>query len=71
MDFILAPSLFNSCMHWVLCRDVDESQCGVSVSDRITVVYFAAEVVKPLGLQATGQDQGTCVWRLAELNSAV
>ena len=30
---VLAPSLFNICMDWVLGRVVDQSHCGASVSN--------------------------------------
>ena len=39
---VLAPSLFNTCMDWVLGRVVEQSHCGASVSNtKITDLVFA------------------------------
>ena len=39
---MLAPSLFNTCMDWVLGRVVEESHCGASVGNtKITDLVFA------------------------------
>ena len=39
---VLAPSLFNTCMDWVLGRVVEQSHCGVSVGNtKITDLVFA------------------------------
>lgn len=43
---ILVPSLFNVCMHWVLCRAVDQSNCGASISNtKIIDLDFANNAV--------------------------
>ena len=40
------PSLFNTCMDWVLGRVVDQSHCGASVSNKkITDLVFADDAV--------------------------
>ena len=40
------PSLFNTCMDWVLGRVVDQSHCGGSVSNtNITDLVFADDAV--------------------------
>ena len=50
---VLAPSLFNTCMDWVLGRVVEQSHCGASVG-KITDLVFAddaaifAELLKVL-----------------------
>ena len=39
---VLAPSLFNPCMDWVLGRVVEQSHCGASVGNtKITDLVFA------------------------------
>ena len=39
---VLAPSLFNTCMDWVLGRVVEQSHCGASVGNtKITDLVFA------------------------------
>ena len=39
---MLAPSLFNTCMDWVLDRVVEQSHCGASVGNtEITDLVFA------------------------------
>ena len=39
---VLAPSLFNTCMDWVLGRVVEQSHCGASVGNTdITDLVFA------------------------------
>ena len=39
---VLAPSLFNTCMDWVLGRVVEKSYCGASVGNtKITDLVFA------------------------------
>ena len=39
---VLAPSLFNTYMDWVLVRVVDQSHCGASVGNtKITDLFFA------------------------------
>ena len=39
---VLAPSLFNTCMDWVLGRVVEQSHCGASVGNtEITDLIFA------------------------------
>ena len=41
---MLAPSLFNTCMNWVIGRGVEQSHCGASVSNtEITDPVFADE----------------------------
>ena len=43
---VLAPSLFNTCMDWVLGRVVDQSHCGASVGNtRVTDLVFADDAV--------------------------
>ena len=43
---ILAPSLFNTCMDWVLNRVVSQTQCGASVGNtKITDLVFADDAV--------------------------
>ena len=43
---ILAPSLFNTCMVWVLNRVVSQTQCGASVGNtKITDLVFADDAV--------------------------
>ena len=43
---VLAPSLFNTCMDWVLGRVVDHSHCGASVGNtKITDLVFADDAV--------------------------
>ncbi|KAG0723422.1 Transposon TX1 uncharacterized protein [Chionoecetes opilio] len=43
---ILAPSLFNACMDWVLDKVVDQSDCGASVGNtKITDLVFADDAV--------------------------
>ena len=43
---VLAPSLFNACMDWVLGRVVDQSHCGASVGNtKITDLVFADDAV--------------------------
>ncbi|KAG0716601.1 LINE-1 reverse transcriptase [Chionoecetes opilio] len=43
---VLAPSLFNACMDWVLDKVVDQSDCGASVGNtKITDLVFADDVV--------------------------
>ena len=38
---VLAPTLFNACMDWVLGRTVDRSSCGASLGDiRVTDLDF-------------------------------
>ena len=62
---VLAPSLFNTCMDWVLGRVVEQSHCGASVGNtKITDLVFADDAamqslevlvmeVKPLGLKVS------------------
>ena len=39
---VLAPSLFNTCMDWVLGRVIEQSHCGASVGNtEITDLVFA------------------------------
>ena len=39
---VLAPSLFNTCMDWVLGRVVEQSYCGASIGNtKITDLVFA------------------------------
>ena len=39
---LLAPSLFNTCMDWVLGRVVEQNHCGASVGNtKITDLVFA------------------------------
>ena len=43
---VLAPSLFNTCMGWVLGRVVEQSHCGTSVGNtEITDLVFADDAV--------------------------
>ena len=43
---VLAPSLFNTCMDWILGRTVNRSHCGASVGDvKITDLDFADDAV--------------------------
>ncbi len=43
---VLAPSLFNTCMDWVLGRVMDRSRCGASVGNTtVTDLVFADDVV--------------------------
>ena len=43
---VLAPSLFNTCMDWILGRVVDQSHCGASVGNTmITDLVFADDAV--------------------------
>ncbi|KAG0717305.1 Acidic amino acid decarboxylase GADL1 [Chionoecetes opilio] len=43
---VLAPSLFNACMDWVLDNVVDQSDCGASVGNtKITDLVFADDAV--------------------------
>ena len=43
---VLAPSLFSTCMDWIMDRVVDRSGCGVSFGDvRITDLDFADDAV--------------------------
>ncbi|KAG0729032.1 tRNA (uracil(54)-C(5))-methyltransferase [Chionoecetes opilio] len=43
---VLAPSLFNACMDWVLGKVVDQSDCGASVGNtKITDLVFADDAV--------------------------
>ena len=43
---VLAPSLFNTCMDWVLGRVVDQSHCGASVGNtKVTDLVFADDAV--------------------------
>ena len=43
---MLAPSLFNTCMDWVLGRVVEQSHCGASVGNtEITDLVFADDAV--------------------------
>ncbi|KAG0720925.1 LINE-1 retrotransposable element ORF2 protein [Chionoecetes opilio] len=43
---VLAPSLFNACMDWVLDKVVDQSDCGASVGNtKITDLVFADDAV--------------------------
>ena len=43
---VLAPSLFNTCMDWILGRVVDQSHCGASVGNtKITDLVFADDAV--------------------------
>ncbi len=45
-DCVLAPSLFSTCMDWVLGRAVDQSHCGASVGNtRVTDLVFADDAV--------------------------
>ena len=43
---VLAPSLFNTCMDWILGKAVDQSLCGASVGNtKITDLVFADDAV--------------------------
>ncbi len=43
---VLAPSLFNTCIDWVLGKIVDQSHCGASVGNaRVTDLVFADDAV--------------------------
>ena len=43
---VLAPSLFNTCMDWVLGKVVDPSHCGVSVGNtKIADRVFADDAI--------------------------
>ncbi|KAG0728144.1 Retrovirus-related Pol polyprotein from type-1 retrotransposable element R2 [Chionoecetes opilio] len=43
---VLAPSIFNACMDWVLDKVVDQSDCGASVGNtKITDLVFADDAV--------------------------
>ncbi|KAG0726080.1 Retrovirus-related Pol polyprotein from type-1 retrotransposable element R2 [Chionoecetes opilio] len=43
---VLAPSLFNTCMDWVLGKVVDQSDCGASLGNtKITDLVFADDAV--------------------------
>ena len=43
---MLAPSLFNTCIDWVLGKDVGKSYCGAFVSNtEIADLVFADETV--------------------------
>ncbi|KAG0719065.1 Retrovirus-related Pol polyprotein from type-1 retrotransposable element R2 [Chionoecetes opilio] len=43
---VLAPSLFNACMDWVLDKVVNQSDCGASVGNtKITDLVFADDAV--------------------------
>ena len=43
---VLAPSLFNTCMDWVLGRVADQSHCGASVGNtKITDLVLADDTV--------------------------
>ena len=43
---VLAPSLFNTCMDWVLGRVVAQSHCGASVSNtKIIDLIFADDAI--------------------------
>ena len=43
---VLAPTLFNACMDWVLDRTVDQSSCGTSIGDfKVTDLDFADDAV--------------------------
>ena len=43
---VLAPSLFNTCMDWVLGKVVDQSHCGASVGNtKISDLVFADDAV--------------------------
>ena len=45
---VLAPTLFNACMDWVLGRTVKRSNCGASVGDvKISDLDFADDAVIP------------------------
>ena len=44
--YVLAPSLFNTCMDSILGRVVDQSHCGASVGNtKITDLVFADDAV--------------------------
>ena len=42
---VLAPSLFNTCLDWVLGRIVDQSHCGASVGNTKITDFFADDAV--------------------------
>ena len=43
---VLAPSLFNTCMDWVLGKVADQSHCGASVGNsKVTDLVFADDAV--------------------------
>merc|ERR1712035_150031 len=43
---VLAPSLFNTCMDWVMGRVADQSHCGASVGNsKISALVFADDAV--------------------------
>ena len=54
---VLAPSLFNTYMDWVLGRVVEQSHCRASVAESLEVLVMALEAlheeVKPLGLKVS------------------
>ena len=42
---VLAPTLFNTCMDWILGRAVSQSQCGATLGDtKVTDLDFADDV---------------------------
>ena len=42
----LAPSIFNTCMNWILGRAVEQSHCGASVGNtEITDLVFADDAI--------------------------
>ena len=46
LGFVLVPSLFNTCMDWVLDRAVGQSHCEVSVGNtEVTDLVFADDAV--------------------------
>ena len=48
---MLVPSLFNTCMDWVLGRVVEQSHCGASVSNtKITDLVFADDAAIFVGM---------------------
>ena len=47
---VLAPSLFNTCMDWVLGKVADQSRCGASVGNtKVTDLVFADDAVLLVG----------------------
>ena len=43
---MFAPSLFNTCMDWILGRVVGESHCGGYVGNTdITILFFADDAL--------------------------
>ena len=43
---VLAPSLFNTCMDWIMDRVVDQSHCGASIGNfKVTDLDFADDAV--------------------------